>query len=365
MWVRVRVPASTANLGPGFDALGLALALYDEVEVAPAASGLRVEVHGEGAGQVPTGEDNLVVRALRAACARCGHRPDGVVLRCRNRIPHSRGLGSSAAAAVAGVLAGYALAGMEPEEAALDLAAGFDGHADNVGASLLGGVVISWKDKRSFRATRLEPHPDLAPVLFVPEQTSATEVTRGLLPADVPHGDAAFTAGRAALLVHALTKAPRLLLAATEDRLHQPYRRSAYPATGGCWTCCAMQECRRRYRVPGRQCWRCRPAASCPGSLAQAGTSLPDSSGTGLTWHVLVLSLSGGEPLVRPGCCSYRGGPIGSVEFRHRVHGRRCRVRGPLTRTLISRPPVDVVAGRLAPRPLPQLNMSRAGRLDH
>jgi len=116
-FVRVRVPASTANLGPGFDALGLALALYDEVEVAPAASGLHVEVHGEGAGQVPTDEDNLVVRALRAACARCGHRPDGVVLRCRNRIPHSRGLGSSAAAAVAGVLAGYALAGMEPDVA--------------------------------------------------------------------------------------------------------------------------------------------------------------------------------------------------------------------------------------------------------
>jgi homoserine kinase len=231
-FVRVRVPASTANLGPGFDALGLALALYDEVEVAPAASGLHVEVHGEGAGQVPTDEDNLVVRALRAACARCGHRPDGVVLRCRNRIPHSRGLGSSAAAAVAGVLAGYALAGMEPDEAALDLAAGFDGHADNVGASLLGGLVISWKEERSFRATRLEPHPDLAPVLFVPEQTSATEVARGLLPAEVPHSDAAFTAGRAALLVHALTNAPPLLLVATEDRLHQPYRRSAYPATG-------------------------------------------------------------------------------------------------------------------------------------
>lgn len=230
--VRVRVPASTANLGPGFDALGLALALYDEVEVAPAASGLRVEVHGEGAGQVPTDEDNLVVRALRVASAWCGHRPDGVVLRCRNRIPHSRGLGSSAAAAVAGVLAGYALAGMEPDETALDLAAGFDGHADNVGASLLGGLVISWKEERSFRATRLEPHPDLAPVLFVPDQASATEVTRGLLPAQVPHGDAAFTAGRAALLVHALTNAPRLLLAATEDRLHQPYRRSAYPATG-------------------------------------------------------------------------------------------------------------------------------------
>ena len=230
--VRVRVPASTANLGPGFDALGLALALYDEVEVALAPSGLRVEVWGEGAGQVPTDDTHLVVRALRAACARCGYRADGLVLRCHNRIPHSRGLGSSAAAAVAGVLAGYALAGMQPDDAALDLAAGFDGHADNAGASLLGGLVISWRDERAFRAVRLEPHPDLAPVLLVPELTSSTEITRGLLPAEVPHIDAAFTAGRAALAVHALTVAPQLLLAATEDRLHQTYRRAAYPATG-------------------------------------------------------------------------------------------------------------------------------------
>lgn len=230
--VRVRVPASTANLGPGFDALGLALELYDEVEVATAAAGLHVEVHGEGAGHVPTDQKNLVVRALLAACGQCGHRPAGLVLRCRNRIPHSRGLGSSAAAAVAGVLAGYALAGMEPAEAALQIAAGFDGHADNAAASLLGGLVISWKEETSFQATRLEPHPDLMPVLLVPEQTSATEATRGLLPAEVPHADAAFTAGRAALLVHALTADPRLLRVAMEDRLHQPYRRSAYPATG-------------------------------------------------------------------------------------------------------------------------------------
>ena len=230
--VRVRVPASTANLGPGFDALGLALARYDEVEVALAPSGLRVEVRGEGAGQVPTDETNLVVRALRAACARCGYRPDGLVLRCHNRIPHSRGLGSSAAAAVAGVLAGYALAGMEPDEAALDLAAGLEGHADNAGASLFGGLVISWKDAQSFRAVRVEPHPDLAPVLLVPAVTSSTKASRQLLPAEVPHADAAFTAGRAALAVHALTSAPQLLLAATEDRLHQTYRCTAYPATG-------------------------------------------------------------------------------------------------------------------------------------
>jgi homoserine kinase len=230
--VRVRVPASTANLGPGFDALGLALALYDEVEVTPVASGLRVEVRGEGAGRVPTDEEHLVVRALRAACARFGYRPDGLVLRCHNSIPHSRGLGSSAAAAVAGVLAGYALAGRKLDGATLDLAAGFDGHADNAGASLLGGLVVSWRDARSFQAVRLDPHPDLAPLLLVPQETSATKVTRGLLPAEVPHADAAFTAGRAALLVHALTADPQLLLVATEDRLHQPYRRTAYPATG-------------------------------------------------------------------------------------------------------------------------------------
>jgi homoserine kinase len=244
--VRVRVPASTANLGPGFDALGLALALYDEIEVARAPSGLRVEVHGEGAGQVPTDERNLVACALLAACARLDFRPGGLLLRCHNNIPHSRGLGSSAAAAVAGGLAGYALAGMVPDgavladavldeavsdHAVLDLAAGFDGHADNVGASLLGGLVIAWRQGDRFRATRLEPHPDLAPMLLVPEVTSSTEVTRGLLPAEVPHADAAFTVGRAALAVHAFTAAPHLLLSATEDRLHQPYRRPAYPAT--------------------------------------------------------------------------------------------------------------------------------------
>lgn len=229
--VRVRVPASTANLGPGFDALGMALALYDQIEVTTAPSGLVVEVQGEGAGQVPTDEDHLVVRALRAACDRLGHRPGGLMVRCRNFIPHSRGLGSSAAAVVAGIVAGYALAGMRPDDAALDLAAGFDGHADNAAASLLGGLVIAWQEGGRYRATRLEPHPDLAPVLLVPRETSSTEATRGLLPAEVPHSDAAFTVGRAALAVHALTAAPQLLMAATEDRLHQPYRAPAYPAT--------------------------------------------------------------------------------------------------------------------------------------
>lgn len=230
--VRVRVPASTANIGPGFDALGLALGRYDEVEVLPVAgTGTDVQVTGEGAGSVPTGGRHLVARALRAACDRLGHHPGGLLLRCRNTIPHSRGLGSSAAATVAGVVAGYALAGADPAEGALDVAAAFEGHADNVAASLLGGLVIAWREDGGYRAARLDPHPALRPVLLVPAGRSSTAATRGLLPARVPHADAAYTAGRAALAVHALVSAPELLLAATGDRLHQQYRASAYPAT--------------------------------------------------------------------------------------------------------------------------------------
>jgi len=230
--VRVRVPASTANLGSGFDALGMALALHDAIEVTVLGDGLRIEVEGQGAGEVPTDERHLVARALCAAAEHLRLPLPGVVLRCRNRIPHSRGLGSSAAAVVGGVLAAYGLAGAEPDAATLQLAAGFECHADNAAACLFGGAVIAWREGGSFHAARFEPHVALAPVLFVPSTTSSTVATRGLLPPQVPHGDAAFAAGRAALAVHALTTAPELLLAALDDRLHEPYRRVAYPATG-------------------------------------------------------------------------------------------------------------------------------------
>ncbi|SFO93712.1 homoserine kinase [Amycolatopsis arida] len=232
--LRVTVPASTANLGPGFDALGLALGLHDVVEVSVTGGGLDVEVLDAGAGgvaDVPTDESHLVVRALRRACAHLGVDVPGLRLRCHNVIPHARGLGSSAAAVVAGIAAGYALGGRERDDAALRLAAEFEGHADNAAASLLGGLVIAWCDGGRFRAERLDPHPELRPVLAVPAERSSTEATRGLLPENVPHVDAAFTAGRAALAVHALTARPDLLLAATEDRLHQGYRAAAYPAS--------------------------------------------------------------------------------------------------------------------------------------
>ncbi|GLZ30181.1 homoserine kinase [Lentzea sp. NBRC 105346] len=221
----VTVPASTANLGSGFDALGLALGLYDEVEVR-VADELSIEVTGEGSTGVPLDESHLVVRAIRAA----GYL-GGLSLTCRNSIPHARGLGSSAAAIVAGVAAGYALVGRELDTDALQIAAEFEGHADNAAASLMGGVVVAWSEGERFRAVRKDPHPDLRPVVLVPSVESSTKTTRGLLPAEVPHGDAAFAAGRAALAVHALTTDPSVLLAATEDRLHQQYREPAWPDT--------------------------------------------------------------------------------------------------------------------------------------
>lgn len=294
----MRVPASTANLGSGFDALGMALAMHDEVEFDVTEGGLHIEVDGEGAGEVPTDERHLVVRALRAACEHLGVQPPGLRLRCRNRIPHSRGLGSSAGAIVSGVLAAYALAGVEPDDAVLAIAAGFEKHADNAAACLFGGLAIAWADEDGFRATRVEPHPSLAPVLLVPGQTSSTEATRGLLPAEVPHADAAFAAGRAALAVHALSQAPELLLAALDDRLHQPYRRAAYPATG------ALIDALRGAGVPAAVSGAgptvlALPASSVPVSSGNAG--LPDDvDTTGFTAHQLDVDRTGATVHVEP-----------------------------------------------------------------
>lgn len=230
----VRVPASTANLGPGFDTFGLSLALHDVVEFETAGSGVDIEVLDAGAGdmgRVPRTGRHLVVRALRAACSRLGTTPPGLRLRCHNAIPHSRGLGSSAAAIVTGIVAAYTLAERELDADALHLAADFEGHADNVAASLYGGFVVAWESGGRFHAERLTPHEAIRPVVAVPPTQSSTHQTRGLLPDEVPLADAVFTGGRTALAVHAMTSRPDLLLEATDDRLHQGYRRPAYPAT--------------------------------------------------------------------------------------------------------------------------------------
>jgi homoserine kinase len=234
----VRVPATSANLGPGFDSLGLALGLYDVVEAEIIAEGLEVEVTGQGAGHVPLGEEHLVVRALRAAGRSWGrpHLP-GLRLRAHNAIPHGRGLGSSAAAAVAGVVLADLLSPAPAGERRdlLAVACRLEGHPDNAAAALLGGLTIAWTGDDglagSVHAVRLQPHPSIEPVVLIPEHRLETRHARAVLPDVVPHADAARTAGRAALLVHALTAEPSLLLPATEDWLHQRPRAAAMPET--------------------------------------------------------------------------------------------------------------------------------------
>jgi len=233
--VHIRVPATSANIGPGFDALGLALSRHDLVEARVAGSGVRVEVAGEGAGELPTDGSHLVVRAMAAAFEALGESPPGLRLRCRNGIPQARGLGSSSAAIVAGVLLARALTAGGAERlddaAALALASRIEGHPDNVAPCLLGGFTIAYLTDGVGRAVRLTPSPSVTPMVYVPAERGLTAEARAALPSDVPHADAAFNAGRAALLVHAITTDPELLLSATEDRLHQDYRAPGMPAT--------------------------------------------------------------------------------------------------------------------------------------
>lgn len=230
--VRVRVPASSANLGPGFDSLGLALDWFDDmVAQVNDEPGITVDSVGEGADTLPKDGKHLVAKAMLAAFDAMGERPAGLGIVTANHIPHSRGMGSSAAAIVGGIALARALVvGGEQlldNAAALRVAAKLEGHPDNVAAALLGGVTIAWGEAESAQALRLVQHPSLYSILCVPAAPVATKKARGLLPEQVPHADAAFNAGRAALLVAALTDHPELLLAATEDRLHQDYRKSA------------------------------------------------------------------------------------------------------------------------------------------
>src|SRR5215207_592602 len=191
--VRVAPPATSANLGPGFDSLGLALGLHDEVEVEVVDGGLTVEVTGEGADDLPRGEDHLLVRALRLGFEALGGQPPGLRLSCVNRIPHARGLGSSSAAIVAGLVAARALVagGTLDDQAVLDLATSLEGHPDNVAACLYGGLTIAWTEDGVARAVRRDPASGVRPVVFVPEHRALTATARKLLPDQVPHADAA------------------------------------------------------------------------------------------------------------------------------------------------------------------------------
>jgi homoserine kinase len=251
--VRVQVCATSANLGSGFDALALALGVHDDVAARVIGEGLSVSVQGVDAAELACDESHLVVRAMRCALDRLDAHPAGLEVRCRNAIPHGRGLGSSAAAIVAGLVAarGLVLDGEDrlDDAALLEIATEMEGHPDNVAACLYGGLTIAWTDAAlrtdategaspgpdlahpRARALRLEPHPSVVPVVLVSGEPLETSAARGLLPERVPHADAAHAAGRTALLVAAMTGRPDLLLPATEDRLHQDARAGAMPHT--------------------------------------------------------------------------------------------------------------------------------------
>ena len=235
--VRVVVPASSANLGPAFDCAGLALAVYDElVAMVTDDPGVLVEVDGEGSADVPRDESHLVVRAMRAGFAWLGVEVPGFVLRTTNRIPHGRGLGSSAAAAIGGIVLARAMVDDGPERMTdsdvLQVALAFESHPDNLAAALYGGLTVAWLEEDGLAdAVRLTPHPQVRPLVLVPTDQLLTTRARALLPTSVPFADATANVGRAALLVHALTTDPSRLVSATEDRLHQRCRATAYPHT--------------------------------------------------------------------------------------------------------------------------------------
>lgn len=228
MGAAVLVPASSANLGPGFDSFGLALDLHNRFE-AELAEEWRVEVEGEGAGSLPTGAENVVALACARAFVEAGADGRRAEIGCSNRVPTGSGLGSSSAAIVGGLLLGQALAGADfGPERLLEIAAELEGHPDNVAAALFGGFTVCWEESGAPRCARFEPARGLAVVVVPALGQLATSAARAMLPADVPHRDASFNVGHAGLLAAAIVSGrPELLGPALDDRLHQPYRTAA------------------------------------------------------------------------------------------------------------------------------------------
>lgn len=228
--VIVEVPATSANVGPGFDCFGLALDWCERVSLRTRSSGYHIEVSGEGADRVPRDETHLIIRSALLGLADLGVSVTGLGLRCHNTIPHGRGLGSSSAAIVAGLLGARALAGREPDPAwTLRHATAIEGHPDNVAAATYGGFVLAYEGREGVAVVSARVDPALELATFTPSDAVATSAARAMLPSRVPHVDAAANASRAALLVEAMAGRPELLWEATRDWLHQEYRRPAMP----------------------------------------------------------------------------------------------------------------------------------------
>ena len=245
--VRVVVPASSANLGSGFDSAGLALSMFDEIEASfTDKPGVQVDVDGEGRNSLPRDENHLIARVMLKTFANLSMPVQGLYLRCINRIPHGRGLGSSAAAISAAVVAARALAGTQgtrmDDQGALELASSLEGHPDNVAACLYGGFTVSWIDENSLaRAVKIKAHESIIPVVMIPKFEVDTEQARALLPSHVPHRDATYNISRSALLVHAMTSDPDYLFEATSDRIHQEYRRPSMQSASALVTSLRMK----------------------------------------------------------------------------------------------------------------------------
>jgi len=235
--VRVVVPASSANLGPGFDSIGLALAVHDElIAMVTSDVGIKVDVEGEGFGEVPLDETNLVVRAMNRGFEEMSATPAGFILKCRNAIPHGRGLGSSASAVIGGLAMSRALVEggdkLLSDQHLLNIALEFENHPDNLSAALYGGFNVAWlHNEDTAGAVQPQVHPDVVPVVLIPPHELATTKARGILPQQVDRSAACHNLSRTGLLVYAISHDPKFLLEATSDRLHQDARADIYPET--------------------------------------------------------------------------------------------------------------------------------------
>jgi len=233
--VQVQVPATSANLGPGFDTLGLALSVYDELTITALDDDrLEIEVTGSGAPEIARDESNLVVRSIEHVYNDVGREMPGLRIIAHNAVPHGRGLGSSGAAVTAGVLAAKGLLAGDIEFSDTDLlrlATELEGHPDNVAPALFGGLTIAWTGEAGPQHKKLLVHRGVAPLVLVPERMMSTTLARSLQPPQVSREDAVFNVSRTALLIAALMQSPELLLDATADRLHQNYRAEAMPET--------------------------------------------------------------------------------------------------------------------------------------
>ncbi|XNZ00822.1 homoserine kinase [Micrococcus luteus] len=293
--VRVAVPATSANLGPGFDTLGLALELRDEVTFTVVDGPSTARVTGEGQDSLPDDGTHLIVRLALEHLARRGATAPGLALEAHNVIPHSRGLGSSAAAVVAALAGADGL--LEPgdrldADGLLDACARREGHPDNVAPALAGGATASWIDDATggFRTAGLRLHPDVVPVIAVPDTRLATHTARGLLPETVPHAVAAAQAGRAALLSHALAEDPELLLPATRDWLHQDFRAAAMPDSARLIT--ALRRAGHAAVVSGAGPTVLVLAAGTAAAEEAAGLLRAEAASTSARWEVTVTAVA-------------------------------------------------------------------------